>query len=194
MQTLSICCASFGKYWPTSTPSARVAIASTGPCVALPGFGSNVSTWLMPPRRNRKITCLHDARPSTSGPCGSCSSAPATARGPNVAAAVTPSIDCAMPVRNVRRVGMSLPRISCLKLMVVPRGSPHEAELVAVAQDPHEVLDDAFAVDRDRLAPLLRLGVRRLAAERRQERDAHAARAVGRGLERRAQRRLPFEH
>ena len=53
MQTLSIWSASFGRYWPSSTPSARVRSASTGPCVVLPGFGSSVSRWLIPPRKNR---------------------------------------------------------------------------------------------------------------------------------------------
>ena len=78
----------FGRY-SVSWKSPLVGITSTGPCTSfLPGFGSKVSRWLIPPFMLRKMTCsaTFDGPPDGRD----CPSAEPAIEAPSIGATVTP--------------------------------------------------------------------------------------------------------
>ena len=56
-EALCICRAIFGKISLISTPLALVLMGLKNPAVGRPGFGSQVSMWLIPPPFQKRMTC-----------------------------------------------------------------------------------------------------------------------------------------
>jgi hypothetical protein len=63
--TSFICSASRGKFCESCTPGAAVSIALVGPPVFVPGFGSNVSSWLGPPLSQSTMTDVAWPKPGS---------------------------------------------------------------------------------------------------------------------------------